>query len=143
MPWLFAVAKASGSSGAAEQFVSRGCRMSLEQIREIGKDLWTAPQLQEGDFAPVAERGFRSIINMRPDGEEPGQPEEQALHRAAEEAGLKYEFLPVVGGQFTEQNIVDFARQVRELPKPILTFCRTGTRCTNLWKLVEAQNNIA
>lgn len=117
--------------------------MALEQIREIGKNLWTAPQLQAADFAPVAERGFATIINMRPDGEEPGQPHEADLRRAAEAAGLKYEFLPVVGGQFTEQNIVDFARQVKELPKPILTFCRTGTRCANLWKLVEAQNNIS
>lgn len=116
--------------------------MSLEQIREIGKDLWTAPQLQEGDFAPVAARGFRTIINMRPDGEESGQPHAEDLQRAAEAAGLRYEFLPVVGGQFTEQNVVDFARQVKELPKPILTFCRTGTRCTNLWHIVQAQGEV-
>lgn len=117
--------------------------MSLEQIRQIGTELWTAPQLQEGDFAPIAAQGFCTIINMRPDFEEPGQPEEQALHRAAEAAGMRYEFLPVVGGQFTEQNIVDFARLVKELPKPILTFCRTGTRCTNLWHLVQAQGDIS
>lgn len=117
--------------------------MSLEQIREIGKDLWTAPQLQEGDFAQIAARGFRTVINMRPDGEEPGQPQEKDLQRAAAAAGLRYEFLPVVGGQFTEQNIVDFARDVKELPKPILTFCRTGTRCTNLWHLVQAQGDVS
>jgi sulfide:quinone oxidoreductase len=117
--------------------------MSLDQIREIGPQLWTAPQLQEGDFAPIAERGFATIINMRPDGEERGQPQEDDLHRAALQAGLKYEFLPVVSGQFTEQNIVDFARLVKELPKPILTFCRTGTRCTNLWQLVKSQNEVS
>ena len=90
-----------------------------------------------------AERGFATIINMRPDNEEPGQPQEADLRRAAEQAGLKYEFLPVVGGAFTEQNIVDFARQIKELPKPILTFCRTGTRCTNLYQLVKAQNEVS
>lgn len=117
--------------------------MSLEQIREIGKDLWTAPQLQEADFAQVAARGFRTVINMRPDDEEPGQPYADNLRQACEAAGMRYEFLPVVGGQFTEQNIVDFARQVKELPKPILTFCRTGTRCTNLWHLVQAQGDVS
>lgn len=117
--------------------------MSLEQVREIGPQLWTAPQLQAGDFAPIAERGFATIINMRPDGEESGQPHEADLRRAAEAAGLKYEFLPVVGGAFTEQNIVDFARQIKELPKPILTFCRTGTRCTNLYQLVKSQNEVS
>jgi uncharacterized protein (TIGR01244 family) len=117
--------------------------MSLEQVRQIGTELWTAPQLQADDFAAAAKQGFRTIINMRPDFEEPGQPEAEALRRAAEQAGLLYEFLPVVSGQFTEQNIVDFARQVKELPKPILTFCRTGTRCTNLWALVQAQGDIS
>lgn len=117
--------------------------MALEQIREIGPSLWTAPQLQEGDFAPIAAQGFCSIINMRPDGEEPGQPAAATLHDAAEAAGMRYEFLPVVGGQFTEQDVVDFARLVKELPKPILTFCRTGTRCTNLWQLVQAQGEVS
>jgi uncharacterized protein (TIGR01244 family) len=113
--------------------------MPLEQVRQIGSELWTAPQLQVDDFALAAKQGFRTIINMRPDYEEANQPEAASLRRAAEQAGLSYEFLPVVSGQFTAQNIVDFARQVKELPKPILTFCRTGTRCTNLWALVEAR----
>jgi uncharacterized protein (TIGR01244 family) len=117
--------------------------MSLEQVRQIGTELWTAPQLQANDFAAAAQQGFRTIINMRPDFEEPGQPEAANLRGAAEQAGLRYEFLPVVSGQFTEQNIVDFARQVKELPKPILTFCRTGTRCTNLWALVQAQGDVS
>lgn len=117
--------------------------MSLNQIREIGPSLWTAPQLQADDFSAIAQQGFRTIINMRPDFEEPGQPQADSLRAAAEQAGLHYEFLPVVSGQFTEQNIVDFARQVAELPKPILTFCRTGTRCTHLWSMVQAQGDVS
>ena len=117
--------------------------MSLDQVRQIGTELWTAPQMQAADFAWAAEQGFRTIINMRPDYEEAGQPEASSLQHAAEQAGLRYEFLPVVSGQFTEQNIADFAQQVKELPKPILTFCRTGTRCTNLWALVQEQGNVS
>ncbi len=112
--------------------------MSLNQVRQIGPELWTAPQLQADDFAAAAAQGFHTIINMRPDFEEPGQPQADSLRIAAEQAGLRYEFLPVISGQFTEQNVVDFARQVAELPKPILTFCRSGARCTNLWMLVQA-----
>jgi uncharacterized protein (TIGR01244 family) len=117
--------------------------MSLDQVRQIGPALWTAPQLQADDFAAAAAQGFNTVINMRPDFEESGQPEAESLRIAAEQAGLHYEFLPVVSGQLTEQNIVDFARQVAELPKPILTFCRTGTRCANLWALVQAQGDVS
>jgi uncharacterized protein (TIGR01244 family) len=117
--------------------------MSLDQVRQIGPELWTSPQLQAGDFAAAAAQGFHTIINMRPDREEGGQPQAEVLRVAAEKAGLRYEFLPVVSGQFTEQNVVEFARQVAELPKPILTFCRTGTRCANLWALVQAQGDVS
>jgi uncharacterized protein (TIGR01244 family) len=117
--------------------------MSLDQVRQIGPELWTAPQLHAEDFAALAKQGFHTIINMRPDFEESGQPQAESLRIAAEQAGLTYEFLPVVSGQFTEQNVMDFARQVAESPKPILTFCRTGTRCTNLWALVQAQGDVS
>ena len=117
--------------------------MALNDVRQIGPALWTASQLQADDFAAAAQQGFCTIINMRPDREEQGQPAAETLRVAAERAGLRYEFLPVISGQFTEQNIVDFARQVAALPKPILTFCRTGTRCTNLWALVQAQGDVS
>jgi sulfide:quinone oxidoreductase len=117
--------------------------MSLDQLRQLAPELWTSPQLQAGDFSDAAKQGFKTIINMRPDHEQGDQPEAADLRVAAERAGLRYEFLPVVSGQFTEQNIVDFARDVAELPKPILTFCRTGTRCANLWALVQAQGDVS
>ena len=53
-------------------------------------------------------------------------------------AGLTTRFLPVIPGQATFADVKKFAAAVSELPKPILDYCRSGTRCTNLWAEVQA-----
>jgi sulfide:quinone oxidoreductase len=111
--------------------------MPLQQMTQIGPDLWICPQLQTADFAQIAAKGFRSVINARPDNEAPDQPESQTLHEAAVKAGLTYEYLPVIPNQIREQDVVAFARHLGELPKPILAFCRTGNRCSILFSLVQ------
>jgi len=112
--------------------------MSLQLI-QLGPDVWTSPQLQAEDLCAVAAEGFRTVINNRPDHEAPDQPLGDTLHDAAAKAGLVYEYLPIIGNQITQQDVDDFARHLRELPKPILTFCRTGNRCSVMWSLVKQQ----
>ena len=41
------------------------------------------PQPEIGDIAELADRGYRSIIGNRPDGEAPDQPEWNELKAAA------------------------------------------------------------
>ena len=115
--------------------------MSLEQARQIAEGLWVCPQLQPGDLAGAALKGFRTIINNRPDREAPDQPPQVAIETAAKKAGLVYEYLPVVPGQLTEQQVAAFDKHLRELPGPILAFCRTGNRCSLLWSAVQARRN--
>ena len=115
--------------------------MSLQQINQIAPDLWVGPQLQAADFAEIAAKGFRSVINARPDNEAPDQPESQLLHEAAVKAGLTYEFLPVIPNQIREQDVIAFAKYLDNLPKPILAFCRTGNRCSILFSMAKARLN--
>ena len=113
--------------------------MSLQQLTQIGPDLWVGPQLQAEDFAQIAAQGFRSVINARPDNEAPDQPESQLLHEAAVKAGLAYEYLPVIPNQIREQDVIAFANHLDELPKPTLAFCRTGNRCSILFSMTKAR----
>lgn len=115
--------------------------MSLQQMTQIGPDVWVCPQLQAVDFAEIAAKGFRSVINARPDNEAPDQPESQLLHQAAVEAGVAYEYLPVIPNQIREQDVTAFAKHLEELPKPILAFCRTGNRCSILFSMVKARQS--
>ncbi|MDE2018568.1 MAG: TIGR01244 family phosphatase [Hyphomicrobiales bacterium] len=107
-------------------------------IKPLSGDVAVSPQIRADEIAEVAKSGFRSVVNNRPDGEEAGQPAEADIRAAAEAAGLAYRFIPVVTGALTMENVADFRAAIAELPKPVFAFCRSGTRCANVWALARA-----
>jgi uncharacterized protein (TIGR01244 family) len=113
--------------------------MSQLPARAVAADVCVAPQLTPEDMALAAAAGFRSVVNNRPDFEfEPDQPTNASIEVAARAAGLEYRFLPVDGGYQSPEEIAAFAALLRELPRPILAFCRSGARSTRLF--VSAQS---
>jgi uncharacterized protein (TIGR01244 family) len=103
-------------------------------IRAVAEDVCVAAQLAPESMAEVAALGFRSVVNNRPDFEGgPTQPTSAQIEAAAQAAGLAYRFLPVQGGYQTPQEIAAFAAMLTELPRPLLAFCRSGARSTNLF----------
>jgi len=103
-------------------------------IRPVAADVCVAPQLTPESMAEAAGAGFRSVINNRPDFEHgPHQPTNAAIETAARAAGLEYRFLPVGSAYQSPQEIAAFAQLLRELPRPILVFCRSGARSTRLY----------
>ena len=91
------------------------------------------------EFARGAKaEGFRTIINNRPDGEEPGQPASCYLAAAAKVAGLDYYHIPILPGQYADDQIDAFREVMRGCGKPALAFCRSGMRATTLWALSQA-----
>ena len=104
----------------------------------LGPDFATAGQLAVDDVAQAATAGFRSIVNNRPDFEGgPSQPTSQAIHAAASAAGLDYAFLPVQSGFQTPDEIAKMRELIDALPKPVLGFCRSGTRTGNLYRAAK------
>ncbi|HET6434027.1 TIGR01244 family sulfur transferase [Dyella sp.] len=104
-------------------------------IQRLTDTIGVAAQISPDDLPAIAAQGYRSVVNNRPDGEEPGQPADAALAAAAARAGLAYRPLPVVSGQVRDDQARAFAQAIAELPAPVLAFCRTGTRSTMLWAL--------
>jgi len=110
----------------------------MMDVRPIDDRISVSPQISPTDVAALAAQGFAAIINNRPDHEEAGQPAGDAIRRAAETAGLAYTALPVAGGFSHEQ--VDAMRAALDAATgPVLAFCRSGTRSTNLWALAAAK----
>jgi len=108
-------------------------------IQAIAADVCVAPQLAPEAMAEAARAGFRSVVNNRPDFEHgPGQPTNADIESAARAAGLEYRFLPVAGGHQTPEEIAAFARLLAELPRPILAFCRSGSRSAKLYMQAQA-----
>jgi uncharacterized protein (TIGR01244 family) len=113
--------------------------MVMAQIVRLEEDIFVAHQLVEADFAELAARGFRSVVNNRPDGEAPGQLPNRQAEALARRHGLEFHHLPVTGANITDEDVVDaFAQLLDGLPGPILCYCRTGRRCATLWTQVAA-----
>ena len=107
------------------------------QINRLTPDLAVGPQIAEDGVDTIAARGFRSIIGNRPDGEAPDQPAFAALEAAARRHGLETRHIPVVASRIGADDVEQFREALRDLPKPIYAFCRTGTRSTLLWALAN------
>ena len=109
--------------------------MSAPVVQQLSADVCVAPQLDPSAMTWAAQNGFRSVINNRPDFEGgPDQPTSALIEAAARAAGLQYAHLPVAPAVQTPEQIAEFASLLAALPKPILAFCRTGTRSGKLFR---------
>jgi uncharacterized protein (TIGR01244 family) len=108
-------------------------------INALSETFAVAPQLSAEDMRAVADAGFKSVIINRPDLEGgPDQPSSTDVMAAARAAGLAVEYQPVVSGAMTSDDVVRFAQLLKELPAPVLAYCRTGTRCTHLFNAARS-----
>ena len=109
------------------------------QIRPLVDGIAVAPQIEAGDLVAIQAAGYRTIINNRPDGEEPGQLTAAEAGDLARSLGLVYIHQPVNGATLGHASAAAFAEAVAASPGPVLAHCRSGTRCTILWSLAEAK----
>ena len=110
----------------------------MTDFRRVTEQLYVAPQISVADVAEAARQGFKTMINNRPDGEDPAQPSSAEIEAAAAKAGLAYFHIPVRGGPTPEQ--VEAERKVLEevAAGPVLAYCRSGTRSIVTWSLGQA-----
>lgn len=108
------------------------------EIRKITDAYSVAPQISATDISAIKQAGFKSVICNRPDDEHPGEASSaDEVKLAAEKAGLDFRYIPVVSGQMTPQNVADQKAALDGLPSPVLAYCRSGTRCTNLFAAIN------
>jgi uncharacterized protein (TIGR01244 family) len=105
-------------------------------FRQVTETFWVAPQIGPEDVRLAAEQGFKGIVNNRPDGEAPGQPQGAEIAAAATEAGLRYDFIPVRGWPGPEQ-VQEMRQTVEEADGPVLAYCAGGIRSLLVWALGE------
>lgn len=106
--------------------------------QNVNQYLSVAGQLQLDQLAALRDAGFRSIICNRPDGETPDQPSFRQIDEQARQLCMQARYLPVVPGAISDEHGVAFGALLAELPKPILSYCRTGKRSATLWALSES-----
>ncbi|GBF58883.1 beta-lactamase hydrolase-like protein [Candidatus Phycosocius bacilliformis] len=109
----------------------------MSAFRTITPTFSAAPQISEEDVTEAARQGFVAIICNRPDQEEPGQLPVAAIASACEKLGLQFTHIPIAGG-IPEAAVGAMAAALASSKGPVLAYCRSGTRSTNLWALAQA-----
>ena len=103
-------------------------------LQPIDDRIAVSGQLQPDDMAAIAARGFRTVVNNRPDREAMfGQPRTAQLAAAAEAAGLAFVDLPFSGPNAHPDQVRALAELLERNDGRILAFCKSGMRSTLLW----------
>jgi uncharacterized protein (TIGR01244 family) len=107
------------------------------RYRSIDENFAVAGQISPDDMGKLAEAGFKSILCARPDHEEPGQPTFATIAAAAKKAGLKAVHIPV-SGLLGEGQLIRMEEALKDLPKPMFGYCRSGARAGSLYGAAKA-----
>lgn len=107
-------------------------------IRKLTVELAVSKQIAASDLRALAQAGFRAVVCNRPDGEGADQPTFSEIEAAARQHGIEAHYLPIESGKVGDSGAARFGELMRELPKPVLAYCRTGMRAATLWALSEA-----
>ena len=106
-------------------------------LAELSPGLSAAGKLDRSDIEALARAGVRTILNNRPDGEDPGQLPAAEARRIAEAHGIAYHHIPVTAASLSRADVDAFAGALATAPTPIVAHCRSGTRSTLLWALAR------
>mgnify|MGYP001799831089 FL=1 len=106
-------------------------------LRKLTDDFSVSPQVDAAHMREIAGAGFKSIMCNRPDHEEQMQPEYEAIAEAAQREGLEVAWIPIVSGIMGPDALAQFDHALKTMPRPLLAYCRSGTRCTMLWAFTQ------
>lgn len=98
----------------------------MHNVKQINDDISVAMgQPTPADLQQAAQEGYKSVLNLRSPQEEGALSDEQ---QSAEAAGLQYVNLPVRPDAMSQEQTDQILNQIDQLPKPLLTHCKSGLR---------------
>jgi sulfide:quinone oxidoreductase len=109
------------------------------ELKKITEKTTVSPQIMPADLDAIKAAGIRAIICNRPDGEGADQPSFEEIAAAAKKVGIEARYVPVQSGMVRDEDVEAFSAALKDLPRPVLAYCRTGTRSATLWSFHESK----
>jgi uncharacterized protein (TIGR01244 family) len=106
--------------------------------RQLTEGISVAGQIEPAQIQHLQYQGFRTIIDVRPDGEEFGQADSTKIQQSAAHASMGFAYVPVVPGVIDKDTVDAVAAALANAEKPVLIYCRSGRRAARVWALAEA-----
>lgn len=107
-------------------------------FRQLTPRLFASPQITLAEVDAAAAQGIGLIVNNRPEGESDDQTPGDEIAAACAAHGIDYVAIPVTHAGFSQPQVEAMAAALAGTDKPVLAYCRSGTRSTLLWALAEA-----
>jgi uncharacterized protein (TIGR01244 family) len=111
--------------------------MSMPPLMDLAPGLTAAGALTAANIEALAASGVKTIVNNRPDNEDPGQLPADEARRLCAAHGIAYHRIPFVAATLTRADIDAFAAVLKSAAQPLVAHCRSGTRSTMIWALTR------
>ena len=108
------------------------------QYNTLSDDYSVSPQIDVTDVPSIAQAGFKSVICNRPDQENPGSRQIEAIKAAVEAAGMDFAENVFDPSSFGPNKIERQAELLAQLPGPVFAYCASGNRCSVVWAFTQA-----
>jgi uncharacterized protein (TIGR01244 family) len=100
--------------------------------------IFLTSQLKPEQFRSLQAQGIRTLIDIRPDGEDKDQPSSSRVRSAAFRSGIAFHYIPVPHESIPESAVDELSETLRNARRPCALYCRTGRRAARIFALSEA-----
>lgn len=109
------------------------------RIKRLNGWITIANAIEVEKIQKMADHGYKSIICNRHDGEENGQVTFAEVVAEARLFGIECKHIPVrtEGSTVADHNL--FTAAMKNMPGPIMAYCKSGKRCAELWEAFDAR----
>ena len=106
----------------------------------MGTDVLVAKQLALRNLTLLLHAGIKTVVDIRPDGEDQGQLPSHQMQQAVEANGMRFAYIPIAHGAIPDDAVTALQQVLAQSPKPALLYCRTGNRAARTYALALASD---
>jgi len=110
----------------------------LPTLTPVVNRIYITAQLRPENVPALRKRGFRTIVDIRPDGEAMDQPPSAEIAVAARENRIRFHYIPVPHETIPEEAVQNLQSVLSQSTDSTVLYCRTGRRAVRLFALAEA-----
>ena len=111
---------------------------SAPELVYIANGLFLTSQLKPENMRALKDRGIKTIVDIRPDGEATDQASSSEIAFASKDNGLGFHYIPVPHESIPDGAVDALKDVLSREAMPAVLYCRTGRRAVRLFALVEA-----
>ncbi|MFQ5687766.1 MAG: beta-lactamase hydrolase domain-containing protein [Candidatus Scalindua sp.] len=100
----------------------------MDNEMQISESITIGAQPSEEELSQLMNRGFKSIVNLRVDGENEQSMSPDEEGKKVKALGMEYVHIPVPSNGMNTEQVDRFRQTLKQLPSPVLVHCQKGKR---------------